>query len=331
MPAHQENIIARLTVEEDIVKAVGVLCARVRVEEKQIIAAVGVAGAAGMPVPPPSTPLPPGPASLDLATLGIAQVSTSSGEDVVIDSTLTALIDRCQNRTIAAISLPILRASGITVLDAGLAADRNRLDVARVLATAGIARPHTLIAFSEESGIEAARRIGFPATLMPLTPGQAGTTLHDEDTADAVIEHRVVLGSDAEAIVLIQAGAPSVADRIMIHVVGGKAVAFDGPMPDAAAITLAEDAARAIGARIAGIEIATIGGQQVVWDVQPVAEFRQATLLGPESMADAIARAALDGDQSGDRIGSLTAAIDRLTSAHWKMDREARHDVVLSA
>lgn len=317
-------------------KAVGVLCARVRVEEKQIIAAVGVAGAAGMPVPPPSTPLPPGPASLDLATLGIATVSTSSTDDVVIDSTLSALIDRCQNRTIAAISLPILRASGITVLDAGLAADRNRLDVARVLATAGIARPETLIAFSEDSGIEAARRIGFPATLMPLTPGVSGTTLHDEDTADAVIEHRVVLGSDAEAIVLIQSGAPALAERTTVHVVGGKAIAFDGVAPDATAIALAEEAARVIGAGIAGIEIATVGGHQVVWDVQPVAEFRQATLLGGESMADAIARVALDTRAATARIGALGATVNaihagRLTNGRWDAEREALHDVVLSA
>ncbi|CAN0469669.1 unnamed protein product, partial [Phaeothamnion confervicola] len=83
----------------------------------------------------------------------------------------------------------------------------------------------TLIAFSEESGIEAARRIGFPATLMPLTPGESGTTLHDEDTADAVIEHRVVLGTDSEAIVLIQAGAPAATERTTIHVVGGRAIA----------------------------------------------------------------------------------------------------------
>ncbi|MGC4190960.1 MAG: hypothetical protein QM589_07335 [Thermomicrobiales bacterium] len=316
-------------------KAVGVLCARVRVEEKQIIAAVGVAGAAGMPVPPPSTPLPPGPASLDLATLGIAQVSTSSQEDVAIDSTLSALIDRCQNRTIAAITLPILRASGIPVLDAGLAADRNRLDVARALAIAGIARPNTLIAFSEESGIEAARRIGFPATLMPLTPGESGTTLHDDDTADAVIEHRVVLGTDSEAIVLIQQGAPVASERATVHVVGGKAIAFDGLAPNAATIALAEQAAHTIGASIAGIEIAVIDGQPVVWDVQPVADFRQATLLGAETMADAIARIALSASTAGTRRESIGAAAslpdDRLTRTWWDTEREDRHNVVLSA
>lgn len=313
-------------------KAVGVLCARVRVEEKQIITAVGNAGAAGTPVPPPSTPLPPGPASLDLATLGIGQIvtggSANASEDVVIDTALSAMIDRCQNRTIAAISLPILRASGITVLDAGLAADRNRLDVARALAIAGIARPNSLIAFSEESGIEAARRIGFPATLMPLTPGVGGTTLHDADTADAVIEHRVVLGSDAEAIVLIQEGAPAAAERTMVHVVGGKAIAFDGLTPDAVTIALAEDAARVIGASLAGIEIARINGKTVVWDVQPVAEFRQATLLGSESIAEAIARTALATHAAGGRIEPINATTDRIVSTHW--EREARH-AVLSA
>jgi len=38
------------------VTAIGVLCARVRVEEKQIITALGDAGAVAMPVPPASTP-----------------------------------------------------------------------------------------------------------------------------------------------------------------------------------------------------------------------------------------------------------------------------------
>lgn len=311
-------------------KAVGVLCARVRVEEKQIIAAVGVAGAAGMPVPPPSTPLPPGPASLDLATLGIATVSTSSQEDVVIDSTLSALIDRCQNRTIAALSLPIFRASGITVLDAGLAADRNRLDVARALAIAGIARPATLIGFSEESGVEAARQIGFPATLMPLTPGESGTTLHDEDTADAVIEHRVVLGTDAEAIVLIQQGAPAASERTTVHVVGGKAIAYDGPAPDAAMQTLAEDAARVIGASLAGIEIAIVDGKPVVWDVQPVPEFRQATLLGTETVAAAIAHTAA-ASAVEHRLGAPATLSARMAAPHWETEREVRHDVILSA
>ena len=270
----------------------GVLCTRVRVEEKQIIAALAALAALGdaelraMPLPPAGTPLPPGPASPRIATLGGVEDATSID---AVNRDLTSIIDRCQNRALAAATLPLYRALGIDTLDAGLAATGTRLQVATALAGADIPRPACLAAFSEATGLAAADRLGFPSTLLSLTPGGAAIHLHDRDTADAVIEHRVVLGGDREAIFLIQAGAPAEEEGTIVHVVDGRAIAVEGAGIDIAGLALAETTAHVLGAALAAITIVSTGSGLVVWDVQPVGEFRDARLLGETTMPAAIA------------------------------------------
>ena len=266
--------------------ATGVLCTRVRVEEKQIIAALGDAGMMAMPVPPAGTPLPPGPASRRIAALG--GVEDASSNDVLVQE-MTSIIDRCQNRALAAATLPLYRALGIDTLDAGLASTGTRLQIATALAGAGIPRPACLAAFSEATGLTAADRIGFPSTLLSLTPGGAAIHLHDRDTADAVIEHRVVLGGDREAIFLIQAGAPAPEERTIVHVIDGRAIAVDGAAIDSAGLDLAETTAHDLGAALAAITIATVGAELVVWDVQPVGDFREARRIGETTVPAALA------------------------------------------
>lgn len=262
--------------------AVGVLCARVRVEEKQLITAFGDAGAVAMPVTPTSLPLPPCPAPQDIAALGDSSDAGTFGADGVI-------VDRSTNRQVARPLVRLLRQSGVRVIDAGLASTRNRQEVATALTRAGLPRPKTMIAFSEATGVQAAGMVGYPATLLPMIPGTVSTTLHDGDTADAVIEHRIVLGSADEAVILVQAGAPSEEHLHRIHVVAGEAVAYDGPLPSAGVIDLARKAASVIGATVVAVEIAAIDDELVVWDVIPVAEFRKSTLLGTRTVAEAIA------------------------------------------
>jgi [lysine-biosynthesis-protein LysW]---L-2-aminoadipate ligase len=298
------------------VTAIGVLCARVRVEEKQIITALGNAGAVAMPVPPASTPLPPGPAAQDLAALG-ASDATGNGTG----SAPSVLIDRCQNRAVAMAMTQILQGSSVQVIDAGLAASGSRLQVASALAAAGLPRPASLVAFSEASGNLAAANLGYPTTLLPITPGSTTTCLLDKDTAEAVIEHRIVLGNNAEAIILLQAGAPAAGELVRVHVVGGRAIAVDGDVADAGAIRLAEQAAGVLGASLIAVDIARVDDTCVVWDAMPVADFRQSTLLGSTSVAEALAELA------------TTMGRERKTSiairAEW--ETEARHGIVLSA
>lgn len=289
--------------------AIGVFCARVRVEEKQIIAAIGEAGFAVVPVTPASSPLPPGPAVSGGSLLG--DLSATNGQE-----SISVLVDRCANRTIAAAMLPLLRTAGATVIDAGIAATGTRLQVAAALALAGIARPASLVGFSEQTANEAAGRLGYPVVLFGLQPGSTSTVLHDADTADAVIEHRVVLGNESEAIVLLQAGAPDVDQRSVVHVVGGKAIAFNGAVPCVRTIALAESAAIALDASLIAIEIATTAEGLVVWDVHPVADFRHAQLVGSVTVGAAIAH---------------TVTMESTVNSTSTTRAEVRHDFALSA
>jgi hypothetical protein len=252
------------------------------VEEKQIITALGDAGAVAMPVSPANLPLPPGPALHDVAALGSSTSDDAHGFPAVI-------IDRATNRQVARPMMRLLRQAGIQVIDAGLASARNRQEVATAWANAGLPRPTTLVAFSEASGVQAANMVGYPATLLPMIPGTTPTTLLDEDTADAVIEHRIVLGSADEAVVLLQAGAPTGDHLVRVHIVGGEAIAFDGDSAPIEALKLARKAAVAVDADVVAIDIATINGSMVVWDAIPVADFRRSTLLGEKTVGEAIA------------------------------------------
>ena len=281
--------------------AIGVLCARVRVEEKQVLTALGDAGVMGFPVPPTSMPLPPRPAPRDILAPG----SSDAADKAVVPG---VIIDRATNRQVARPLGRLFRQAGIDVIDAGQAATRNRQEVATAWEAAGLPRPMTMIGFSETTGVQAANMVGYPSTLLPMIHSAATTVLLDEDTADAVIEHRVVLGTADEAIVLLQAGAPSGADLVRVHVVGDEAIAFDGEALLNGAANLAVRAAAAIGAAVVAIDIAVVNGQVVVWDALPVADFRKSTTIGTTTMGQAIASLAMlraelnaPGDESGVR------------------------------
>jgi glutathione synthase/RimK-type ligase-like ATP-grasp enzyme len=301
------------------VTAIGVFCARVRVEEKEIIVAAGNAGVAAVPVLPASRPLPPGPASSPAAMLG-ALLDETAGAD------LGVLVDRSPNRPVAATVLHLARLGGVRTIDAGLAATGTRVQVATALAVAGIPRPACLVGFSEASGIEAANQLGYPVTLFGLYPGSSSTPLQDADTADAVIEHRVVLGVESEAIVLLQAGAPAETERTMVHVVGGQAVATSGAPVGPEGIALAERAARALDASLAAVEVARTADGLVVWDVLPVADFRKATPVDGVTIGEAIARLALSRADEARGNGVPMSA-----GRPARVAGEAKHGVALSA
>jgi hypothetical protein len=201
--------------------------------------------------------------------------------------------------------------------------------VASALDVAGIPRPATLVGFSEASAVAGASRLGHPVTLLGLLPGSSTTALHDADTAEAVIEHRVVLGEASEAIVILQAGAPGPDQRTLVHVVGGTAIATAGVQAGPEALALAERAARVLDASLVAVELAHTVAGLVVWDVHPVADFRQAAPVGGVSMAEAIVRLAIGRAPLVDTNGS-SRAVSPITT-HARDVEEARYGVALSA
>src|SRR5262249_35290397 len=160
----------------DMSSLIGVLCARMRMEEKLLLQALAGAGVPARLLPPADAPLPIGP-----VPPGPPVVAATGGE-----TPARIIVDRCPNRTVAASILPLRRASRTTVRDAGLAATGTRADVAAALAAAGVPRPTTMLVASESAGLVALDAIGYPATYLPLTPATAEIALLDRDTAEAV-------------------------------------------------------------------------------------------------------------------------------------------------
>lgn len=283
--------------------AVSVLCARVRVEEKGIIAALAEAGVPAAPLAPAELALPfspsPEPQAPPSAGAPGAAAPPAPGLSWAADAAPPLVLDRCADRAVAAAVLPVWRALGVPTLDAGLAATGTRATVAGALAAAGLPRPITRLVSGEASALAAAAAMGYPATLLPLTPGARSVTLWDEDTAEAVLEHRAVLGDAADALALLQAGAPAPAARALVTVVDGEPVALAGEGAEAALADgrpaeVAAAAAIALGASVATVEVALAPGGPVVWDVLPVADFRAAVSLTGRSVADAIAALACE-------------------------------------
>jgi glutathione synthase/RimK-type ligase-like ATP-grasp enzyme len=262
---------------------IGVLCARMRVEEKQVLQALAQTGVPARLLPPTDAPLPIGP-----VPSGPSGAPALDGE-----AAPRVIVDRCQNRTVAAAVLPLRRAACATVMDAGLAAVGTRADVAAALAAAGVPRPTTMLVVSDAAGLTALDVIGYPATYLPLNPGASEIALLDRDTAEAVFEHRSTLGGVTAAMGIVQAGASFDRGRVTIIVVGGRGVGIHDPLGQARSAArfaaVAEAAANALGATVVGIELIATPAGPVVWDANPVPEFREMTPLGDVSVAEAIA------------------------------------------
>lgn len=285
-------------------ETIGILCERVRVEEKQILAVLLNAGLPAVPVPPVDLPV-----AIGAGPEGHA-IESLAGQYFL-------LIDRCPERTASNHLVLLLADSGTAVLGAGVASTGNRLDVARKLAGAGIARPRTVFAGSEKAGLAALSSFGYPSTLMPLAYSKRPLPIFDEDIAEAVLEHRNTLGSASARSLVIQEGSPSITEVIEVMVVDGAAVAASTAGKPALrsddVLKLAEHVAAVLDARIIGIQIAQTASGLVVWDVNPVPEFRGFNLTSSLPVADAIG--ALVANQLHHHQHSMSSAGNRDTSA----------------
>ncbi|MBI9051570.1 MAG: lysine biosynthesis protein LysX [Anaerolineaceae bacterium] len=82
----------------------------------------------------------------------------------------------------------------------------DKIKTTSVLASAGVPQPRARVAFTTESALEAIDELGYPVVLKPVVGswGRLLSKINDREAAEAILEHKSVLGSYQHSIFYIQ-------------------------------------------------------------------------------------------------------------------------------
>jgi [lysine-biosynthesis-protein LysW]--L-2-aminoadipate ligase len=158
----------------------------------------------------------------------------------------------------------------------------------------GIATPDSCLALSPQAALQAMRELGFPVVVKPLTGswGRLVTPVHDEVTAEIVLDYIAALPGPQAHLVYLQRLVAKPGRDLRVIVIGDQAAGAIyrrsdrwrtnialGAVPVACPLTsdiaqLAVAAARAVGAAVAGVDlIEGTDGQLTVLEVNSGVEF----------------------------------------------------------
>lgn len=138
------------------------------------------------------------------------------------------VLERCINHGRALYSLRILNDRGIRTVNTAQVADNcgNKIQMTSALAAAGVPSPRTLIAYTAESALEAIESVGYPAVLKPAVGswGRLLSKVNDREAAEAILEHKEVLGTYHHSIFYIQEYIHKPMRDIRAFVVGNETI-----------------------------------------------------------------------------------------------------------
>ncbi len=206
------------------------------------------------------------------------------------------ILERSLHHSRALYALKILNSWGIKTVNTYEAALTcgDKINTTTALARAGVPSPRTLIAFTPESALQAIETLGYPVVLKPAIGswGRLLAKISDREAAEAVLEHKETLGSYLHAIFYVQEYVRKPARDIRSFVVGDETIcaiyreadhwitntarggrARDCPVtPDIQRLSLA--AARAVGGGILAVDILEHEDGMMVSEVNYTMEFR---------------------------------------------------------
>jgi [lysine-biosynthesis-protein LysW]---L-2-aminoadipate ligase len=139
------------------------------------------------------------------------------------------ILERCINHSRALFALKILNDWGIPSVNTAYVADvcGNKLVTSSQLVKAGVPTTRIKIAFTPDSAIKAIEEFGYPVVLKPAVGswGRLLSKINDREAAEAVLEHKEVLGSYHHSIFYIQEYIRKPGRDIRAFVIGDKTVA----------------------------------------------------------------------------------------------------------
>jgi [lysine-biosynthesis-protein LysW]--L-2-aminoadipate ligase len=186
---------------------VGVLLSRVRVEEKLLLA------------------------ELERREVEVVRFDdrtlTLDLHQQVIDCDV--VLERCINHLRALYTLRVLNDWGVPTVNSYDVANicGDKLLTSAALVRAGVPTPRTVIAYTPESALTAIEGIGYPVVLKPAVGswGRLLARVNDRDAAEALLEHKVTLGSFHHGAFYIQEYVDKPGRDIRSFVVGDTTIA----------------------------------------------------------------------------------------------------------
>ena len=199
-----------------------------------------------------------------------------------------------QYRSLQAVRL--FEAAGIPCVNTGDVADicGDKIRTSTALQTAGVAQPRWRVAHDTEGALQAMEDLGYPLVLKPPTGswGRLLAKVNDRDAAEAILEHKTVLGGYRHGVFYLQEFVAKKGRDIRSFVVGDRCVAAiyriadhwitntaRGSMttncpvtPELAGISLA--AAAAVGGGILAVDLFESPGGLLVNEVNHTMEFK---------------------------------------------------------
>ncbi|KAB2905768.1 MAG: lysine biosynthesis protein LysX [Anaerolineae bacterium] len=185
---------------------VGILCSRVRVEEKLLFTAFENLGIT--------------PDRLDERMMTVRVGEYAPPFDVILE--------RSVSTSAGLVATQLFEAAGVLMINSfatsSTCADKLRTTLA--LSAAQVPQPHTEIALSGEAALEAIERMGYPVVLKPVIGswGRLLARVNDRDAAEALIEHKEVLGGVGHHIFYIQELVQKPSRDIRAFVVGTETI-----------------------------------------------------------------------------------------------------------
>lgn len=140
-----------------------------------------------------------------------------------------AVFDRSLSLTNTLTSVRILESLGVRCINSlsAIEACSDKLSTTLALIRAGVPTPQVRVAVDSESGIEGIEQLGYPCVLKPTVGswGRLVSRVNDRDAAEAILEHREVLGSAGHNVVYAQEHIDKPQRDIRVFVVGEQAIA----------------------------------------------------------------------------------------------------------
>ncbi|MCE2471417.1 MAG: lysine biosynthesis protein LysX [Anaerolineae bacterium] len=139
------------------------------------------------------------------------------------------IFERCVSTSRGMYALAVLNSWGIRSFNsyetAAICADKVRTSIA--LTQNGIPQPHTRVAFTPDSAMQAIEDVKYPAVLKPVTGswGRLLARVHNRDSAEAILEHRQTLGDYNHHIYYVQEYVDKPGRDIRAFVVGDRTIA----------------------------------------------------------------------------------------------------------